>query len=240
MVVPTWNEAACLPALLESLRAQSVLPAEVLLADSGSTDGTVEMARAAGARVLPGERKGPGEGRNRGARAARGEVLVFVDADCVVPPDLLAEVERACADPQVIAGTVGFAPDHGTLPERAMLWFANAYQRTAVLWGMPHNAGYCFFFRRDVYLRLGGIREELLLNETHDVALRTRGLGRFVCLPVRVRTSMRRLRAHGFGRTVLLEYVTSTLLYYLTGKAPPPLLRPEPVRAAQDAGSPRP
>lgn len=240
VVVPTWNEAAVLPALLASLRAQTVPPVEVILGDSGSTDGTAEIALAAGARVLPGARKGPGEGRNRGAKAARGDLLVFVDADCILPPDLLAAVVQACEDAGVVGGTVGFAPDEGTFAERAMFWFANAYQRTAIVWGFPHNAGYCFFFRRETFLRLGGIREDLLLNETHDVALRSRAIGRFVCLPVRVRTSMRRLRAHGFGRTVVMEYVTSTLLYYMTGKAPPPVLRPEPVRAPQGPGPARP
>src|SRR5207249_3945079 len=74
IIVPTWNEAKCLPALLDSLRAQSRSPAEILVADSGSTDGTQELAQATGAIVLEGERKGPGEGRNRGARAARGDL----------------------------------------------------------------------------------------------------------------------------------------------------------------------
>src|SRR5438046_4680084 len=81
IIVPTWNEAKCLPALLDSLRAQTRSPAEILVADSGSTDGTQELAQARGAIVLEGERKGPGEGRNRGARAARGDRLDVRDAE---------------------------------------------------------------------------------------------------------------------------------------------------------------
>jgi glycosyltransferase involved in cell wall biosynthesis len=230
--VPTLNEAERLPLLLASLKAQTVPPDEILIADSGSTDGTVEIASASGARVLHGERKGPGEGRNRGARGSSGDLLVFVDADCVVPRDLLEAVRLAAADPAVIGGAASFSPEEGTPTERLLYFLANGYQRAAILWGMPHNAGYCFFFRRDTFERLGGIREDLLLNETHDVALRSRGLGRFVALPVTVRTSMRRLRAHGLRRTVLWEYVTSTLLYYVTGQAPRILFRPTPVRTA--------
>src|SRR6266511_3482136 len=99
VIVPTWNEAKYLPALLASLQAQTAPPLEVIVADSGSTDGTPDLARAAGALVLEGGRKGPGEGRNRGARAARGDVLLFVDADCTVPPELLSAVEAALARP---------------------------------------------------------------------------------------------------------------------------------------------
>src|SRR5207245_6379804 len=85
VIVPTWNEAKYLPALFESLRRQTVRPDELLVADSGSSDGTAEVARAAGAIVLEGERRGPGEGRNRGAAVAAGDALLFVDADCLLP-----------------------------------------------------------------------------------------------------------------------------------------------------------
>src|SRR6266508_2970429 len=113
VVVPTWDEAKYLPTLLASMRAQTVPPLEVIVADSGSTDGTPDLARAAGSLVLEGERKGPGEGRNRGARAARGDILLFVDADCTLPPDLLPAVEAVVARPAVIGGTTAFGPADG-------------------------------------------------------------------------------------------------------------------------------
>ena len=93
--------------LLESLRNQSRPPREIVVADSGSTDGTVEIARAAGATVVKGERKGPGEGRNRGAEAARGDVLLFLDADCVAPARLVDSVVDG--SPLVGAGNIGIS-----------------------------------------------------------------------------------------------------------------------------------
>src|SRR3972149_3992361 len=70
VVVPTWNEAKSLPALLASLRTQTRPPREVLLADSGSTDGTADLGRAAGATGLPRGGRGAGGGRERGGRTA--------------------------------------------------------------------------------------------------------------------------------------------------------------------------
>ncbi len=228
VIVPTWNEARSLPPLLESLRNQTVRRFEVLVADSGSTDGTEATVQAFGARYLPGERKGPAEGRNRGAAEARAPVFVFVDADCVVPPTLLESIRGALADPAVVGGATLYRPADGTLGERGLFFFANAFQRATIAWGFPHNAGFCFFFRRTAFDRLHGLREDLFLNETHDISLRSRTLGRFVSLPVSVSTSTRRFRKNGFARTVVHEYFGSTILYYVSRR--PPDFRPEPVR----------
>ena len=230
VIIPSWNEASTLPGLLETLRHQTVSDFEIILADSGSTDATAEVAASFGIRVSPGRRMGPAEGRNRGARLARSDILVFMDADCLVPPVLLEQVVKALGDLTVIGGATLFRPLEGTAPERLLFFLANAYQRATIAWGWPHNAGFCFFFRRSAFDQLGGMREDMLLNETHDVALRSRNLGRFVSLPVAVETSVRRFRRNGFMKTVLHEYLGSTILYYLTKQSPATVFRPEPVR----------
>ena len=230
VIIPTWNEAKYLPGLLDTLRAQTLPPLEILIADSGSTDGTQNLARAAGSVVLEGEAKGPGEGRNRGARAARGEVFLFIDADCLVPPTLCDTVLQALEGNEVVGGATGFMPAGGRLLERGLFALANGYQRAMTLWGYPHNAGYCFFFRRDAFDALRGLREDMPLNETHDLALRSRALGRFVILPVTVETSMRRFRTYGYLRTIFTEYIASTLLYYATGRTSADAFRPAPAR----------
>lgn len=230
VIVPTWNEAKYLPALLDSLQNQTRLPLDILVADSGSTDGTQEVAQGRGALVVEGDRRGPGEGRNRGARAARGDIFVFVDADCIAPPDLLEAIVAAFDEPGVIGGATGFMPARGTVAERILFFLANGYQRAMTLWGYPHNAGYCFFFRREAFEALGGLREDMWLNETHDLALRSRSLGRFVILPRMVQTSMRRFRTYGYARTIVKEYIASTILYYATGRTSAERFRPAPAR----------
>src|SRR5256885_16287044 len=77
VIVPTWNEANYLPALLASLTNQTRAPLEIVVADSGSTDGTQNLAEARGAFVVEGERRGArggGEERERGGEGERGEL----------------------------------------------------------------------------------------------------------------------------------------------------------------------
>src|SRR2546427_13213414 len=81
VIVPTWDEAKYLPGLFESLKHQTIPPDEVLVADSGSSVGTPEVARKAGAVVIEGERRDPGEGRKPGAPTSTAEVLIYAQAD---------------------------------------------------------------------------------------------------------------------------------------------------------------
>src|SRR3989442_13032432 len=85
VIVPTWNEGKWLPTLLDALCAQTVPPSEIVVADSGSSDETLSIAGSAGAVVTEGERRGPGEGRNRGARASRGAIPRFAAPDRAPP-----------------------------------------------------------------------------------------------------------------------------------------------------------
>lgn len=124
VIVPTLNGARTLPALLAAVaRAAARQPLELVAIDSGSTDGTIELLRAAGARVLDlgGVPFGHASARNRAASHARGEVLVWLTQDVEpVGDDWVAPLVAALAEPSV-AGAFGRQLPRGASPEEAFL-----------------------------------------------------------------------------------------------------------------------
>jgi glycosyltransferase involved in cell wall biosynthesis len=98
VVIPAKNEAAALPGVLARVRA--VLPdAEIVLVDDGSTDDTAAVASAAGARVVSHRYSmGNGAAIKSGARAATGEVLVFMDADGQHPPEAIPRLLQGLSE----------------------------------------------------------------------------------------------------------------------------------------------
>ena len=88
IIIPTKNEEHYLPLLLNSIKRQKYSgPMELIVADAGSTDKTVAIAKKFGAKVVKGGH--PGVGRNAGAKVAKGELFLFLDADVVLPPGFL-------------------------------------------------------------------------------------------------------------------------------------------------------
>jgi cellulose synthase/poly-beta-1,6-N-acetylglucosamine synthase-like glycosyltransferase len=106
VIMPVFNAHSyllkSLPPLMEALRRGEL--EEVIVVDDGATDGSAELARSMGARVMPsGGRKGPGAARNLAAAIAKGEVLWFIDADVVVHADTVHYVRSAYRDPETVA-----------------------------------------------------------------------------------------------------------------------------------------
>ena len=81
IIIPVFNEQKVLTNCLESLKSQSYKPLEIIVVDDGSTDNTLQITKKFKVIAIVQNHKGPGPARNLGAKKARGEILVFVDAD---------------------------------------------------------------------------------------------------------------------------------------------------------------
>ena len=88
IVIPTFNEEKLLPFLLESIKKQKGVEIEIIVADNNSTDNTRKIAEAFSAKIVNGGL--PAKARNNGAKVANSEIILFLDADVILPaPDFL-------------------------------------------------------------------------------------------------------------------------------------------------------
>src|SRR5690348_1554215 len=117
VVIPAFNEEAYIGPTLASLNRakasleiQASLTAEIIVVDNASHDSTANVARALGATVTAERQHNIAKVRNSGARLSAGDVLVFVDADTVVPDELLSRIVEAMSDASCYGGAV--EPDY--------------------------------------------------------------------------------------------------------------------------------
>jgi GT2 family glycosyltransferase len=178
VIVPAYNAAASLGRCLTALAASTRAPDEVIVVDDRSTDGTAELARELGARViaLPEALRGPAAARNHGARQARGELLVFVDADVAVYADALERIEDHLDQNPGVAALFGSYDDDpretGLASRYKNLRHHHTHQSSrreaATFW-----AG-CGAIRSSVFLAAGGFDERYRRPAIEDIELGAR------------------------------------------------------------------
>jgi rSAM/selenodomain-associated transferase 2 len=209
VIIPTLNEAVRLAETLG--RARAALPgAEFIVADGGSADGTMEIARAAGATVVAAAR-GRGRQLAAGAAAARGELLLFLHADTLLPGDAGAVLARAFADGRTEIGTFRLDFDAGGRFLRACAR-CSRYDSVFTRFG---DQG--IVVRRKFYGQIGGFPEWPLFEDV-ELLRRARRLTRIVSFPACVTTSARRFRRIGALRQQLRN--AWLLLRFLAGASP--------------------
>lgn len=203
VVIPTWNEAASLPATLETLAARAAGPLpEVIVADSGSTDGTPELARRLGRELFPAFRlvevRGP-RGRstpaNSGAALARGDVVLFLDADTLLPPGYDRLVAAALARPgrrPTVAGAFEFALDGPELRLRLVEIVDRIRYRISSF----HYGDQGVFCRTAAFRAVGGFPETGLF-ESAELCRALKRLGRVALVREPAVTSARRFQDGG-------------------------------------------
>lgn len=191
VVIPTINAAVTLPETLSALDGAD----EVVVVDGGSADGTAELARRLGMRLVTAPR-GRGRQLGAGAEAVRGDWLLFVHADTRLDPDWKSAVDAFVADPvnRTKAATFRFALDDNSAQaqwlEKIVAW---RVRRLGLSYG---DQG--LLIHRDFYRALGGFRP-LPIMEDVDLVYRI-GRRRLIALPIAARTSAARWRQEGWLR----------------------------------------
>lgn len=107
VVIPAYNAAETIGRCLAAIKAGSRRADEIVVVDGGSTDGTGDIVRQAGARLFSNPHRHAAGGRNVGIQNATGEVVVFTDADCIPEPNWLARIAEEFENDPALQGVAG-------------------------------------------------------------------------------------------------------------------------------------
>ena len=217
VIIPTLHEEKTLPGTLARLRHPAF--SEVLVVDGGSRDRTLADVALANplARTLNAP-MGRARQMNAGAAAAKGELLLFLHADTLLPATAAQDITQAMADTRIAGGRF----DARLVPDRGLLWVVGRMMSwRSRLTGIA-TGDQAIFVRRKVFEDLGGF-PDIPIMEDIAFSRRLKQAGHIAALPSCVMTSGRRWERHGAIKTILLMWWLR-LLFYL-GMSPVRLQR---------------
>jgi glycosyltransferase involved in cell wall biosynthesis len=178
IVIISKNEEQCLPRLLDSIKRQGIdeNKYEIILSDANSTDKTREIAQSFGCRIVDGGL--PSKGRNNGARAAKGDLLLFLDSDVVLPKNFLRYNLNEFLQRKLVSGTTIYRPMSRKMVDK---FFYATYNFLALITQLfsPHAGGFCIFIKKETFDDIGGFNENILFAEDMDLVKRSGKTGNF-------------------------------------------------------------
>ena len=204
IIVPVLNEALLIRPFLQHLRERAP-EAEIIVADGGSSDGTVHLATGLCGQLVRSEPNRAIQ-MNTGARAAHGDILWFVHVDVELPLGCLDEIRRIMDDPNVVGGYFRIR-----LPQGLVYRFTDSFAHYAGLLLRMRCGDHGIFCRRTVFLDIGGFPNVPLMEDVGFFRQLHRR-GRVIYSKKRILVSPRRYEA--IGRTRLtLAYGFIAMLY---------------------------
>jgi len=254
IIIPTLNEEKYLPLLLEEIKKQKVDKGEedkfssspslslgessvleVIVADAGSEDKTVQIAKNYGCKIVKGGL--PAKGRNEGAKEARGDTFLFMDADNIFLPEnflknLLEEFEKRklevasfpiypasisdlpLATREVIAKNGGGVYPQGNWFDKFAYGVYNFWVNlTQKFLAYATNS---VLVRKEIHQKIGGFDEEIKIAEDHAYAKRASKFGKFGFIKTEpVLTSTRRFKQDGRAKTYLKYFLAGIYMFFL-------------------------
>jgi len=206
VIIPALNEEKYIRNVFAGLKKQTFGNFETIVVDGGSRDRTREIARRY-SRVIIENKRGIGRARNRGSRAARGEILVFLDADTEPNPGLLrAYLDAFKKEKNAVAATGPVLPLEKASKkiDLSFRFVSKLFVRSSILLHRPLIIGSNFAVRKDSFRIAGGFNDSFASYEDWDLSMRLGKLGKIVYVDsASVKASIRRIKAWGIIRFML-------------------------------------
>ena len=224
IIIPTLNEEKFLPRLLNCLKKQKEKDFEIIIVDGGSTDNTIKKAKEytqffQKLKILTTNFKNVAKQRNLGAQKAKGDFLVFIDADSKISPTFLSRTKKALLKKPGLIFLPKILPDIKT-PDISLLFeIAYVLIEASQLTPKPFSSGGHLIVRREIFNILGGFDENVIMSEDHELIQRARKYGIIAkMLPeAKFIISLRRMQKEGRLK-FFLKYLYTAAQTLISGK----------------------
>lgn len=217
IIIPTYQEEKYIKETLarlaraKSLAASKGIESEIFVVDSGH-DKTLELAKAITEKVFKFKERGVSKARNFGASKATGDILLFMDADVIVPADLLEEVMRTFKDEAVVAAIsrvqpLNFGSPSLSASKRLFYLLDDVFVKNCVKHKLLlrfYNRGDVLAVQRDSFFKTGEFNEKLATMEITELIIKLSEVGRVALLKTTVYESVRRLERWGVLKSYLV------------------------------------
>ena len=196
IIIPAHNEENYILGTINSVNSQSFKDYELIVVCDSCTDNTSKIANSLVDKVIiTKEKLGPARAKNEGAKHANGEKLVFLDADTLLTPDVLKDIDLVL--PNVKVGTCRIKPSNNKLKHRIMMSIKN---NLLCPFGVSNAVIFC---SKDDFVSQKGFNKDLKKGEDGDFIRRLKKEGKFILLEAPVISSTRRFDKKGYLRTML-------------------------------------
>lgn len=220
VIIPTLNEEKYIEDCLKSIKKQNFKNYEIIVSDGLSEDNTVKIAKKYTKNVISSKDKGIGDGRNKGAKIAKGEILLFLDADTTIAPNLLDKLSESMENKDIIGLTTEVKSKEAlALIDIIEFKIYNFFVKASLYLPFltPQISGVCFCIKNSIFKKVGGFDTEMKTCEDLKFCEKAKKYGKFLYLKGSyANTSIRRMKK--WGRFKFITYQTISLINYILFK----------------------
>ena len=214
IIIPTLNEEKYLPLLLESIKKQDFKDYEVIIADAGSKDKTLEIAKKHNCKIVPGGL--PAKGRNQGAKIAKGNIFLFLDAEAVLPEYFLKKVLLEFGKRKLDIASCGLEPitknkAYRILHDILYNWPVRLLENV-----FPYTSNF-ILVKKEIHEKIQGFDEGITLGEDHAYGREAAKIAKFGFLKLSKLTLLPRRFEYEGWLTISAKYYFCNLYNILFG-----------------------